>query len=64
MSKGAVLFDDIFDIKARDPDGKKFDKGGLAAMQASTKSKGQPKVSRSQQVWCCFCYSRPQSLVT
>jgi hypothetical protein len=34
MSKGAVLFDDIFEIKARDPDGKKFDKGGLAAMQA------------------------------
>lgn len=33
MSKGGVLFDDIFDIKARDPDGKKFDKGEAAAEQ-------------------------------
>ena len=29
---GAVLFEDLFEVLARDPDGKKFDKGGAGVV--------------------------------
>jgi len=30
-----IMFEDVFDVQKRDPDGKKFDKGGFLTLRPS-----------------------------
>lgn len=44
-----ILFEDVFDVQKKDPDGKKFDKGASVRMRLST-GREQPQAVRSVQI--------------